>query len=383
MLLVLLIKHPDDAGFHHGKAGIGKTALAQQFLHRPGFAVVIAHGHLSLNAPARAGPGKQDAAFTAVGRLVAQGIRHQGILGTVAKQLRSVLHLSPGLPAIPGPRNTAAIACAPMARNHHHAAVIRFRNGRLIHHALHIGSRLTQLPALAAVIAVNAGNHPLADRPFIHRNYQAALVGAALQLGSRIRAGRHNIHSGRTLGRLRNLLRLRPGRTSVPALNHEIADALFIIPSVRDIGLPLLDPGRVTLEHDSHGPGFGVINRARIIKCGAMGLGNRPGTGPGLPAILADAHDNIVLPLVGILVPSFGECQKLALADTEQGGNADGGIGIALPGAEYGHSPVRREIAFLFLPERRQCHGAYGTHQTLEYGIHHLFHPIPFSPSAQ
>jgi len=48
-------------------------------------------------------------------------------------------------------------ASAPMARNHHHAAVIRFRNGRLIHHALHIGSRLTQLPALAAVIAVNAG----------------------------------------------------------------------------------------------------------------------------------------------------------------------------------------------------------------------------------
>lgn len=71
------------------------------------------------------------------------------------------------------------------------------------------------------------------------------------------------------------------------------------------------------------------------------------------------------------------------LPDTEQSGNADGGIGIALPGAEYGHSPVRREIAFLFLPERRQCHGAYGTHQTLEYGIHHLFHPIPFSPSAQ
>ncbi len=81
-----------------------------------------------------------------------------------------------------------------MARNHHNAAVIRFRNGRLVH-ALHIGSRLAQLPALAAVIAVNAGNHPFAERPFIHRNHQAALVGAALQLGSRIRAGRHNIHS--------------------------------------------------------------------------------------------------------------------------------------------------------------------------------------------
>jgi len=114
-----------------------------------------------------------------------------------------------------------------------------------------------------------------------------------------------------------------------------------------------------------------------------MGLGNRPGTGPGLPAILADAHDNIVLPLVGIFIPPFGECQELALADTEQGGNADGRIGITLPGAEYGHSPVRRETGFLFLPERRQCHGAYGTHQTLEYGIHHPLHLIPFSPSVQ
>ncbi len=84
-----------------------------------------------------------------------------------------------------------------------------------------------------------------------------------------------------------------------------------------------------------------------------------------------------------VFVPSFGECQELALADTEQGGNTDGRIGITLPGVEYGHSPVRREIGFLFLPEHRQCHGAYGTHQTFEYGIHHPLHLIPFSPAAQ
>lgn len=164
-----------------------------------------------------------------------------------------------------------------MARDHDHASVIRLRDGRFIHQALHIGGRLALLPAFAAVITVNAGNHPFAERPFIHRNHQAPLVGAALQLGSRIRAGSHDVHAGGALGRLRDILRLRPGGTAIPALDHEIADALLVIPTLRNIGLPFLDSCGITLEYDGHGLGLGIINRARIVKRGPMRLGDRPG----------------------------------------------------------------------------------------------------------
>ena len=278
MRLVFLIKHAYYAGLHHGKAGIGKTAFSQQFFHRPGLAVVIAHRHLPLDAPSGAGSGKQNAALAAKGRLVRQRISHQGILRAVAKQFRSIFHFTPCLSAVLRPHDAAAIASAPVARDHDHASVIRFRDGRFIHQALHIGGWLALLPAFAAVITVNAGNHPLAERSFIHRNYQTPLVGAAPQLRSGIRAGSHDIHARGALGRLRDILRLRPGGASVPALDHEIADALLIIPSLGDIGLPFLDPGGITLEHDSHRPGFGIINRAGIIKGGSMRLGDRPGT---------------------------------------------------------------------------------------------------------
>lgn len=57
--LVFLIKHPHDTGFYHGEAGIGKTSFSQQFFHRPGFAVVIAHRHLPLDAPSGTGAGNR------------------------------------------------------------------------------------------------------------------------------------------------------------------------------------------------------------------------------------------------------------------------------------------------------------------------------------
>ena len=208
-------------------------------------------------------------------------------------------------------------------------------------------------------------------------------MGAALQLRSGIRAGSHDIHPCGPLGRPGNIHGLAPGRTAVFALDHEIADALFIIPPLRNIGLPFLHPGGITLEDDGHRLRFGIINRAWIVEGGSVRLGNGTGRAPRPAPIFAHTHDNIVFPLVRILVSAFGKRQKLSLPDLEQSRNADGRIRIPLPGAEHGHGPVRGKAGLFFLPQCRQCYGTCNTHQTLEHGIHHPSHPIPFPPSRQ